>query len=80
MPNYTTDVMSITKYKIPSRKDHKAIDNALIRIHHTKGASDYTGIRLLSKCKPANDFTRLCEALCMDGAASHLSGTITYQL
>jgi hypothetical protein len=72
--------MKITKFQIPERENHPAIDSALTRIYHTKGSSDYSAIRLLSKCKPENDFTRLCQAICIDGAASHLSGTITHLL
>jgi len=37
---------------------------------------DYIALRFLSRCTPANDFTYLCQYLCIDGAAQFLSGNV----
>src|SRR5260221_736647 len=62
-------------FQIPTRADHPALDCILTYVVQKKH-SDYATLQLLSQCKPANDFTRLCQALCIEGAAQRLSGNI----
>src|SRR5579863_6947369 len=41
-----------------------------------KNMNDYQCIRALSKCKPENDFTCLCQVICTEGATECLSENI----
>ena len=64
-----------TEWDIPSRQEHAELDHVLTYITR-KHLPDYTALRMLGQCEPANDFTRLCQHLCMDGAAQRFSGEI----
>ena len=64
-----------TPWDIPTRQEHTELDHVLTYVVR-KQLPDYTAIRMLGQCKPTNDLTRLCQHLCMDGAAQRLSGEI----
>jgi len=42
----------------------------------TEKVPNYITLCFLSKCTPPNNFTCLCQYLCMDGATQFLSGNI----
>jgi len=57
-----------TSWDVPSRQEHAELDYVLTYIVR-KRLPNYTTLRMLGQCEPVNDFTRLCQHLCMDGAA-----------
>jgi len=67
--------LSTTDWDIPSRQNHPQLD-AMLTYVSTEEVPDYVALHFLAKCTPANDFTRLCSYLCMDGATQYLSGCI----
>ena len=71
----SNDSTSTTQWDIPNRRDHAEIDNILTYIIE-KWLPDYTCLRLISQCTPANDLTRLCQHLCIDSAAQRFSGEV----
>ena len=80
--SYSTDdeayeewAYSATPWNIPTRQEHTELNHVLAYIVR-KQLPDYTVIRMLGQCEPINDLTRLCQHLCMDGAAQRLSGEI----
>ena len=64
-----------TSWDVPSRQEHTELDHILTYIIR-KRLPDYTALRMLGQCEPSNDFTHLCQYLCMDGAAQRFSGEI----
>jgi len=75
----TSPASSITTvelpWDIPSHQNHPQLDAMLTYVSAEK-VPDYIALRFLSRCTPTNDFTCLCQYLCMDGAAQFLSGNI----
>jgi len=67
--------ISNVHWDIPSRQNHPQL-NAMLTYVSAEKVPDYIALCFLSRCTPANDFTRLCQYLCMDRAAQFLSGNI----
>ena len=64
-----------TSWDIPSWQEHVELNHVLTYVIR-KRLPDYTALRMLGQCEPSNDFMRLCQHLCMDGAAQRFSGEI----
>jgi len=72
-----TPPLSITddQWDVSSYQNHPQLNTMLMYVS-TEKVPNYTALRFLSKCTPTNDFTCLCQYLCMDGATQYLSGYI----
>jgi len=57
-----------TSWDVPSRQEHAELDHVLTYIT-CKRLPNYTMLQMLGQCEPINDFTCLCQHLCMDGTA-----------
>jgi len=64
-----------TSWDILSRQEHDELDHVLTYIIR-KQLPDYTALRMLGQCEPINDFTCLCQHLCMDSTTQPFLGEI----